>query len=170
MSRAHLTEQDFRDLRFGDNATKAAAKSAEHDTAIDSLEAAGMVKRAVRIQHSDLTSEVSGEAQEINLGAALPSNALVWMHEVNIATLFSGDSATAVKLDIGGTTANAITSQADVFTGAATGKLSLATGSHPRGNFGGEQLKAKFTPDAGHTLAGLTDGDLTITVCFSVVP
>lgn len=138
----------------------------------DQAAAAGgiVAKREQRIQHSDLTSAVNGEAQEINIGAGLPENAVVLAHDVDIGTLFSGGGATAVKLDIGGTTATAITSQADVFTGAATGKLSLATGSHVRGHFGGEQLKAKFTPDAGHSLDGLTAGDLTITIWFAALP
>jgi hypothetical protein len=125
---------------------------------------------SIQIQHSDLTDAVAGEAQLVDIGSALPVNAVVLGHEVNVATLFSGGSASAVKLDVGGTTATAIVNQMDVFTGAATGALSPRTGAHAQGKFSAQQLKAKFTPDGSHTLDGLTAGDLTITIWYVVVP
>ncbi len=125
---------------------------------------------SVQILHSDLTDAVNGEAQLVDIGSALPVNAVVLGHEVKVDTLLSGGGATAVKLDVGGTTATAIVSQQDVFTGAATGSLSPRTGTHAQGKFSAQQLKAKFTPDASHTLDGLTAGDLTITVWYVVVP
>lgn len=125
---------------------------------------------SVRIQHSELTDAVAGESQLVNIGDALPVNAVVLGHEVKVDTLFSGGSASAVKLDLGGATATAIVSQMDVFTGAPTGSLSPRTGTHAQGKFSAEQLKAKFTPDGSHTLDGLTAGDLTITVWYVVVP
>ena len=136
---------------------------AEADAAI------GLAKKTVTIGHADLTDAVNGEAQVINIGTALPANAVVLAHEVNVATLFSGGSASAVKLDVGGTTADAIVSQQDVFTGADTGALSLRTGTHAQGKFSSEQLVATFTPDGGHTLAGLSAGSLTITVWYAVL-
>lgn len=169
MARAHLVRDDVGLRTYGDGHLLF-DKVDEHDGAIDSLEAMAITKRTLRIQHSDLTDAVNGHAQAINIGAVLPAGAVVLAHEVNIATLFSGGGATAVKMDVGGTTSTAITNQADVFTGAATGKLSLATGSHVRGSFGGEQLKVTFTPDASHTLDGLTAGDLTITIWFAALP
>lgn len=123
-------------------------------------------KRTVTIGEADLTDAVNGEAQAINIGAVLPAGAVVIGHEVNVATLFSGGGATAVKLDVGGTLATAIVNQQDVFTGAATGALSPRTGAHAQGKFSAEQLKATFTPDGGHNLAALTAGALTITVYF----
>jgi hypothetical protein len=126
-------------------------------------------KVTVHITEADLTDAVNGEAQSISIGAALPANANVLGHEVNIATLFSGGGAAAVKLDIGGTVATGIVNQLDVFTGAATGALSPGTGAHRQGKFGGQQLAAKFTPDGGHNLAGLTAGDVTITIWYVVL-
>ena len=128
-----------------------------------------IAKRTVTIGHADLTDAVNGEAQAISVGAALPANAIIVGHEVNIGTLFSGGSATAVKMDLGGTSHTAIVSQLDVFTGAATGALSPRTGAHAQGTFSAEQLVATFTPDAGHTLAGLTAGAITITVWYVVL-
>lgn len=38
MPRNHLTEQQIRDLRYGDNAATVATKVSEHDTALDAAE------------------------------------------------------------------------------------------------------------------------------------
>lgn len=140
-------------------------------TALDASVSAGVAlqKRTVIVTEADLTDAVNGEAQAVNVGAVLPANAVVLAHEVNVATLFSGGGATAVKLDVGGTSSTAIVNQMDVFTGAATGALSPRTGAHAQGKFSAQQLVATFTPDAGHTLAGLTAGSLTVTVWFSVL-
>jgi hypothetical protein len=121
-----------------------------------------------RIQHSNLTDAVNGHAQAVNISSALPTDAVVIAHEVQVDTLFSGGSATAVKLDLGGTDVDAIVSQMDVFTGAATGALSPRSGAHAQGGFSAQQLVATFTPDASHNLNALTAGDLTITVYYLV--
>lgn len=131
--------------------------------------AIALQKRTVTIGHADLTDAVNGEAQAINIGAVLPANAIVLAHEVNVATLFSGGGATAVKLDVGGTSATAVVNQMDVFTGAATGALSPRTGAHAQGSFSAEQLVATFTPDGAHTLLALDAGSLTVTVWFSIL-
>src|SRR5258708_521859 len=126
---------------------------------------AGVVfKKTVTIGEALLTQAVNGTAQAINIGTALPANAVVVGHEVNIATLFSGGGATAVKLDVGGTDVQGVVKQQDVFTGATTGKTSLRTGNSPQGTVSAQQLVATFTPDAGHTLLALTAGSLTVTV------
>lgn len=129
----------------------------------------GVQKRTVTVGHADLTAAVNGTAQAVNIGAALPANAQVLAHEVDVTTLFSGGGATAVKLDVGGTDADAIVTQQDVFTGAATGKLSGPAGVHRQGGFSAEQLVATFTPDGSHTLLGLTAGAATITVWYTVL-
>lgn len=134
-----------------------------------SLAPTSLAKRTVRVQHTDLTDAVNGEAQVVNVGAALPANAVVLGHEVQVDTLFSGGGATALKMDLGGTVATAIVNQMDVFTGAATGSLSPRTGAHAQGKFGGQQLVVTVTPDGGHTLAGLTAGDVTFTVWYVVL-
>lgn len=141
---------------------------AEVKTLADAAIALG--KRTVQITHADLTDAVNGEAQVINIGDALPTNAVVLGHEVLVSTLFSGGSVSAVALDIGGTDADAIVDGMDVFTGAATGSLSPRTGAHAQGKFSAQQLTATFTPDGAHTLAELTAGDLTITVWYTILP
>ena len=160
-------------LTTTDKATLVAAIN-EVDAHADTAQAtadAGIAaqKKTVTIGHADLTGAVNGAAQAISIGTALPANARVFAHEVNVATLFSGGSASAVKLDVGGTDADAIVTQLDVFTGAATGALAGTSGVHPNGSFASEQLVATFTPDGGHTLLALDAGSLTITVWYFVL-
>ena len=136
---------------------------------LTALDGGSLQKRTVTVLHGDLTAAVAGEAQAINVGAVLPANAVVLAHEVDVNTLFSGGGATAVKLDVGGTDADAIVLQLDVFTGALTGPQSPRTGVHAQGKFSAQQLTATFTPDGLSTLLGLTAGELTVTVWFSVL-
>lgn len=153
-------------LTTTDKATLVAAINEVNALAVAGI---GAAKKTVTIGHADLTGAVNGAAQAINIGTALPANARVFAHEVNVGTLFSGGSASAVKLDVGGTDADAIVTQLDVFTGAATGALAGASGVHPDGSFASEQLVATFTPDGGHTLLALDAGALTITVWYFVL-
>lgn len=126
--------------------------------------------RSVTVGHADLTESTNNTAQAINIGSILPTDAVVVAHDVNVATLFSGGSASAVTVDIGGTDADAIVDGMDIFTGAATGALIGTAGVHFKGKFSAQQLKATFLTDSSHNLAGLTAGSITITVYFAVVP
>jgi len=130
-----------------------------------------LFKRTVNLLHGAVTATPDNVATAFtaNIGAVLPANAVVLAHEVLVTTLFSGGGLTAAKLDVGGTTTTAIVNQQDVFTGAATGKTSVNTGSHERGKFSAEQLVATLTPDAGHKTSQATAGDVTITVWYSVL-
>lgn len=123
--------------------------------------------REVTVTHASLTESTNNTAQAINIGAALPVGAHVVDHEFYLTTVFSGGSATAVTVDIGGTDADAIVDGADIFTGAATGYRSGTAGVHPTGSFGGEQLKATFLTDSSHNLDGLTAGSIRIRVWYS---
>lgn len=118
------------------------------------------------IEHSDLTAAATSEA--IALGT-LPANAWVLGHEIYIETLFSGGSASACVLDIGGTDADAIVDGHDVFTAAATGRLTGSTlGVHSAGYFGGEAMKATFAA-TGDNVVDLTAGKLTVTIPYIVL-
>jgi hypothetical protein len=122
-----------------------------------------------QITHADLTDADNGDSQAINIGPVLPAGAVVLGREIEVTTLFSGGGATAVNLVLGGTDPDAIVAgPLDIFTGAATGKLAGSDGVHPQGEFAGEQLAATIDIDAGHNLAGLTAGDLTVRVWYTV--
>lgn len=143
---------------------------------ITSLQAGALQKRQQRIQYTDLTDAVNGEAQAKNVGAALPANAVVLGHEVQLTTQFTGGGATSCKLNLGGTDTVAICNQFDVFGSTAAGKRyspgyehGTLHGDHCTGLFSSEQLVATFTPDASHALSGLTAGDMTVTVWFMVL-
>jgi hypothetical protein len=131
--------------------------------------AIALQKRTVTIGHADLTEATNNTAQAIAIGAALPANAVVLGHEVHVTTVFSGGSASAVTVDIGGTDPDAIVDGMDIFTGAATGALTGTAGVHPKGKFSAQTLTATFLTDASHALLGLSAGALTITVWFSVL-
>lgn len=164
----YASVQGIRDVATIYTATTVEGALAEVKALADA--AIALAKKEQRIQHTDLTNAVNGATQAINIGTALPANAVVLAAQVNIATLFSGGGASAVKLDVGGTDIDAIGAQHDVFTGAATGALTLTpAGVHTRGKFSSEQLVATFTPDGGHNLDGLTAGDLTVTVWYSIL-
>jgi hypothetical protein len=118
------------------------------------------------IEHSDLTAAATSEA--IALGT-LPANSFVLGHEIYIETLFSGGSVSAITLDIGGTDADAIVDGHDVFTGAATGRLTGSTlGVHNAGYFGAEAMVATFVA-TGDNVVNLTAGKLTVTIPYLVL-
>lgn len=137
---------------------------AEADSAIN------LQKRTVTLTHGAITAapDTSGTAFVANIGAILPANAVVLACEANVSALFAGGTLSAMKLDIGGTDADMIVSQMDVFTGAATGALSPRTGDHAQGKFSGEQLVATLTPTGDKTSAA-TAGSVAITVWFAVL-
>jgi hypothetical protein len=150
--------------------TTVEAALAENRALINTNTAAIFQKRTLNVTQADLTESSDGVAQALNIGAALPANAVVVASEVDITTLFSGGGATAVTIDVGGTDADAIGDGHDVFTGAATGKLAFSTaGVHPVGSFSSEQLTITFTPDGSHDLADLDAGELDVTVWFHVL-
>lgn len=166
-------------------ATDVEGALAENRTAIDTAEAdiatntASIVAiegreigiRTITVLHSDLTEAVNGTAEAVNIGAALPANAVVMAHELDITTLFSGGTVSAVTVDVGGTDPDAIVNGHDVFTGAATGKLTGSTlGVHSAGLFSSEQLVITFTPDAGNPLVDLDAGELDVTVWYAIPP
>jgi|WetSurMetagenome_2_1015567.scaffolds.fasta_scaffold14171_5 hypothetical protein len=165
MARTHLTSENFWDLHRGDNAALAAAKVAEHDTALDALEAAdaanvALQKRTVTVGEATLT----GTSQAVNIGAVLPANAVVLGHEITVNTqgVLAGNDLT---ITVGGTAAAAIVASTDL-DALAPGKYQGTLGTHPRGSFSAEQLVATF---AASDLASLSAGNWTITVWFSVL-
>jgi hypothetical protein len=168
-ARTSLTADDLYRLDRGNTRELLRAKLANHDAALDSLEAGVLQKRTVTVTHADLTDAVNGEAQAIPIGAVLPANARIVGSELTGLTEFSGGSVSACTLSVGGTNTTAIVNAQSVFTGAGTAAKRGTVGGNPNGNLGGQQLVATFTPDAGHTLDALTAGAVTITVLFQVL-
>lgn len=128
-------------------------------------------KRTLTVGHADLTDAVNGEAQSINIGAALPANARILGVDLRLATPFTGGGAATVVLDIG--TAgdkDAIVAAADVKSAAVDGEASTRpAGIAPNKLLSAAQLLATFTPDGAHTLDGLTAGSVVIDVLFAAL-
>jgi hypothetical protein len=128
--------------------------------------AGGLSTRTATIGFADLTDNVDGEAQSINVGAALPTGAVVVAAEVHLATPFSGGSVATLAIDVGGTDLDAIIDGVDGLGSA--GYYSTPAGVKPTGTYSGQQLKATFTPDGGHDVEDLTAGSCTVTVWYTV--
>lgn len=125
-------------------------------------------KATVTITPAQLTEAGVGVSQSINIGSALPENAYVLAHTLRDVTAFSGGGVTAVDLDIGGDDPDAIVAGEDMLGGGISDREGLL-GVNPTGRFSAQQLKARFTPDAGHSLSQLAGGAVTIDVMYSIV-
>ncbi len=149
-------------------ATDVEAALAEVKTIADA--GVGAVKRTVTITHADLTDAVAGEAQAIDLGAILPTNANVFAHSLVLATPFSGGSVSSCLVDVGGTDADAIVNALECITDQPTeAEVNAAGGIKPQGAYSAQQLVVTFTPDGGHALLALTAGSITLTVWYFVL-
>ena len=124
-----------------------------------------VIKRKLTVGHADLTAAVNGTAQTINIGQKPPTGSRLLTRELTGITQFTGGSASSCTLDIGGTDADAIVAAENVLGGGTVNRQGTS-GVNPGGDYGGQQLTATFTPDASHTLAGLTAGAVTITLTF----
>ncbi len=147
---------------------------ASSTTVPDNMEAATrsqVIQSVTRtITHADLTAAVNGLAQAVDVGVDLPTGAVVLGRSIVSNVAFSGGSASACVLDVGGTDDDAIVSNLELITDAPTAaELLAAVGILPIGAYSAQQIVATFTPDGAHTLLGLTAGSVTITVFFAVL-
>lgn len=127
---------------------------------VDTNTAAIFQKRTVTVDETAL----SGASQAVNIGAALPANAVVVGHEIVVNTqgVLAGNDLT---ITVGGTDVDAIVASTDL-DALAAGKYTGTLGAHFVGTFGAEQLVATF---AAADLASLSAGNWTITVWFHVL-
>lgn len=116
-------------------------------------------KRTVTIDEAAL----SGASQAVNIGAILPTNAVVLAHEIVVNEAAVGQSD--LTITIGGTDADAIVASTDL-DALNTGSYQGTLGVHPRGSFSAEQLVATF---AATNLATLSAGNYTFNVWFLVL-
>jgi hypothetical protein len=129
--------------------------------------AGGVGLRSVTVAHGDLTAAATSEA--INIGSPLPAGARIVGVSIDLATPFSGGSATAVTVDIGSSgDVDAIVDGANLFAAAVDGQAStLPAGIAPNKKFSAAtQLIATFISDVN--VAALTAGSCTINVLFTV--
>jgi hypothetical protein len=124
------------------------------------------------ITELDLANAVNGGTFDVALGFLPPGAVLASGALVKLNAQFTGGGATSVGMTIGTSSSPAIIMATfDVFGGAASGLYVRGTagpqvvspGVHPSG---GQNLIARFTPDAGHNLTALTAGSVEIMVPF----
>ena len=146
------------DIRHVDETRRADANGIEvTDQDVANLR---LQKRTVTVDEADLT----GTSQAVNIGVALPTNAVVLAHEIVVNEQASGQSDLTIK--IGGTDDDAIVAASTDLDALGTGAYQGTLGTHPRGSFSGQQLTATF---AATNLANLSAGNFTFNVWFVVM-
>lgn len=120
------------------------------------------------------SADTNGTASSpINVGAALPSGAIVTAVELNLTLQASGGSVANCYVDVGWSGAtqalvkhfDAVAASAGLYDGNDGG--SAATRTLPT-VASGKQLQAILTPDTNHRLSALTALGLTINVYYVV--
>lgn len=120
-----------------------------------------------------LVNAVNGGPADAPLGFLPPGAVLSSFGAlIKLNAQFTGGGATSVGMTIGtAAAASLVATNFDVFGATASGLYVAATpgaervspGTHPNG---GQQLVARFTPDAGHNLTALTAGSVEIMIPF----
>jgi hypothetical protein len=116
-------------------------------------------KRTVHVAHGDLT----GATTDINLGAVLPTNAVVLGREFDVTEQFAGEADCTVTM--GGTDADGIVASTDL-DAMVIGKHCGTDGIHPTGKYSAEQLALHFAATA---LGDLTAGEMDVTAWYFVL-
>lgn len=160
MSEFIATEGDIRhtdETQSGDAGGYFTATTQEGQ--LQELGAMRIQKRTVTVDEAALT----GSSQAVNVGAALPTNAVVIAHEIVVNEAAVGQSDLTITL--GGTDVDAIVASTDL-DALNLGSYQGTLGVHHRGSFSGEQLVATF---AATNLATLSAGNYTFNVWFFVL-
>lgn len=128
-------------------------------------------KLSKSIVEADLVNAVNGGVFDVALGFLPPGAVLVdAVPKIKLDTQFTGGGATSVGVTVG--TAGAptlIATNFDVLGGAASGLfVDMTRGAQRVVPAGGQQVVARFTPDAGHNLSALTAGACTIELYYSI--
>lgn len=131
---------------------------------INRLDGMRIKKRQLQVEHSDLTAAATTES--VDIGAAFGAGVVVVGAYLDVTTLFSGGSVSAITAEVGikGGDTNSIVDAMDVFTGAATG-IKTAYGVGPAGYYGAITPAILFTA-TGDNVVNLTAGDLTVTIIY----
>ena len=124
-----------------------------------------LVRYNVPLNLAAIQALTSGTA--FNLGVALPTNARLIKHEIDVVTQVTGGSLSQVHMTLqgGSDSAGSIQGSTDVFT--AAGYFAVA-GSNDYATRGGQQIKATLTA-VGDTLANATAGSLSVNLYYSVL-
>lgn len=118
------------------------------------------------VGHADLTAAATSES--IDFAEALPAGARVLDAFIDITTLFSGGSVSALKVDVGvsGGDTNGFIEDATAFTGDPTGRVNGTRGVIP--NAGGVTVAVNVKA-TGDNVVNLDAGAMTVYVVYSVI-
>lgn len=144
---------------------------ADHKHDISATSGLIIQSRTYQFTNADLTT--AGLTQTINLGAVIPANARLVAWDYNLVDAFDSPGGATLDVQLGDTVTDddSICSAFDAYTASANegvpGGGTEGVGSHGL-NISGQQLAALFTSTVDN-LNTFTNGDLTITVLFSVL-
>lgn len=129
-------------------------------------------KRVFTISESQLVNVANGGSFDVPLFFMAPGAVLLKPPAVRLITQFTGGGATSVGMSIGTVAApTLVMTSFNVFGSTASGLYVNGTpGVQVEAPASGQNLIARFTPDAGHNLTALTAGSLELSVFFSAVP
>ncbi len=129
-----------------------------------------LLSKTVTIDELDLIDGDDGDAEDHNIGTALPDGAVLIAARYKINEVFAGVGVASLTMIVGfsGDT-NGVIEAVDIF-GDATGEYRGVPGTAMGGPAGGKQLVANFDPDASAGLDELSAGNITIEVFYVVVP
>ena len=131
-----------------------------------------LLSKTVTVAHDDAAFEAEGDdgdSVDVNVGTALPANAVILGARYTITEVFAGAGVASLTMIVGfsGDT-NGVIEAVDIF-GDATGEYRGTPGSAVGGPAGGKQLVANFDPDASAGLDELTAGEVKIDVFYAVI-
>ncbi len=128
-----------------------------------------ILKKSVTVLYSDLIDGDDGDAQDVNVGTALPAGAIVLGARYTINEVFAGAGVATLTMIVGKSgDANGVIEAVDIFGDAAAqyqGTLGTMMTSGPSLQ-SEEQIVANFDPDASAGLDELTAGSVTIDVYY----
>ncbi len=141
----------------------------DDDTRLDALESTTIQKKSVTVLFGDLIDGDDGDAQDVNVGTALPAGAVLLAARYTINEAFAGAGVATLTMMVGfsGDT-NGCIEAVDILSDAAA-EYRGTPGTAMGGPAGSKQLVANFDPDASAGLDELTAGSVTIDVLYCVI-
>jgi hypothetical protein len=160
-----------------DNAAAAAGVSTDFaaaDHKHDISATSGLIVQYRNYQYTNADLTAAGITQTINHGAALPANSYILAWSYDLVDAFDNGASANLDVTLGfAADDDCICSAFDAFTGSAnegvTGGGTAGVGSFGYPVVAGGQLITVWTLNADQ-LQNCTNGDLTITVFFTVIP
>lgn len=116
---------------------------------------------------------VAATTKSVTQTTAMPANAVIIGHQVDVVTAFAGATVTAIALDVGDSSDdNCVVAAMEIMSGVSAGRRQKA-GARAAGADSGAAMIAKFTATGGNfgdgTTSNLTAGEVHIHILYALV-